>query len=240
MKLELDEEKIPEKDLAFTYERENPHEPLCTLANECACLTFFLPESAKSNYDNYVGEYIFVLDRSGSMYGKRIEQAKNALILFLKSLPEKSKYNIISFGSRFERHYEESIHYTDENLMETIKLIESFDADFGGTEICSPLLSIVQNDKQMGEYFRNVILLTDGQVGNPENVIQILKLMKQNNIATTHMVGIGDGVSFDMIRRGAQESGGEHLFIMNNEEMQKQIIYLLESITKFEISQFNL
>lgn len=174
------------------------------------------------------------------MSGKRIEQAKKALILFLKSLPENSKYNIISFGSNFERMYPESLLYNDENVEKTIYEIESFDANFGGTEICMPLLDIVQKDKQMSNYLRNVILLTDGQVHNSENVIQILGLMKQNNVGVTHMVGIGDGVSFDMIKRGAKNSGGEHMFIMKNEEMQRQIIYLLESITKCAVGKFNL
>lgn len=45
-------------------------------------------------------------------------------------------------------------------------MIDEFDADFGGTEICSPLLSITEIDKQMSDYNRNVILLTDGQVSN--------------------------------------------------------------------------
>lgn len=57
-------------------------------------------------------------------------------------------------------------------------------------------------------YQRHVIVLTDGQVSNTENVINLIKVMYQNSIATVHMVGIGNGVSFNMIEKGAQEGGG--------------------------------
>jgi hypothetical protein len=90
----------------------------------------------------------------------------------------------------------------------------------------------------MSTYLRHVILLTDGQVSNSEEVIKIIGQMKINDIATTHIIGIGNGVSFDMIRRGAQEGGGEHMFIENNKDMKKKIIYLLESITCCEINNF--
>jgi len=87
-------------------------------------------------------------------------------------------------------------------------------------------------------YQRHVIVLTDGQVSNTESVIQIIKNMNEKNIATTHMVGIGNGVSFNMIEKGAKEGGGEHMFIMNEKEMKKQIINLLQSITACQIQNF--
>lgn len=69
------------------------------------------------------GEYLFVIDRSGSMSGKRIEMAKNALSLFLKSLPINSKYNVVSFGSSFEYLHPESLSYNKENLNKTLSLV---------------------------------------------------------------------------------------------------------------------
>ncbi len=50
------------------------------------------------------GEFIFVLDRSGSMGwygGDRIKMAREALIFFLKSIPSQCFFNVVSFGSEF-------------------------------------------------------------------------------------------------------------------------------------------
>ncbi len=52
--------------------------------------------------DTAKAEFIFLIDRSGSMDGKRIESAKEGLITFLKSLPMDSIFNVYSFGTGFE------------------------------------------------------------------------------------------------------------------------------------------
>ncbi len=48
-----------------------------------------------------------MIDRSGSMDGRRIELATEALMLFVHSLPDNCKFNIYSFGSIFERMFGE-------------------------------------------------------------------------------------------------------------------------------------
>jgi len=47
------------------------------------------------------GEFIFILDRSGSMGGRRMNQAKESLKHFLRNLPLDSYFQIISYGSNF-------------------------------------------------------------------------------------------------------------------------------------------
>ena len=48
--------------------------------------------------------FIFIVDRSGSMgFGSgRMELAKDALAIFIRSLPVGCRFSIISFGSRYE------------------------------------------------------------------------------------------------------------------------------------------
>jgi hypothetical protein len=43
-------------------------------------------------------QFIFLLDRSGSMSGNRMKYANEAVKLFLKSLPSESHFGIYSFG----------------------------------------------------------------------------------------------------------------------------------------------
>lgn len=66
------------------------------------------------------GEYIFLLDRSGSMSGNRIEKAKTALISCLNTMPKNSFFNVVSYGTNFTYFSNESLRNTNENIQNAI------------------------------------------------------------------------------------------------------------------------
>lgn len=70
------------------------------------------------------------------MSGSRVQKAKEALIIFLKSLPLNSYFNVVSFGTNFDlMNKTESIKCTEESLENAINEVKNYSANLGGTEI---------------------------------------------------------------------------------------------------------
>ena len=85
--------------------------------------------------------FIFVIDRSGSMgFGSgRINTAKDAMDLFIRSLPKDCKFSVISFGSNFDALLPSVQDYNSSTSQSAITQIKTFDSNYGGTEILQPL-----------------------------------------------------------------------------------------------------
>ena len=111
-------------DLVILIKHKQPHTPTALVEGGSsdregimkapAVMINFFPE-----FDNIDAacEFIFLVDRSGSMSGGFINSARETLILFLKSLPVGCNFNIIGFGSRYEKLFPTvSVPYTQETL----------------------------------------------------------------------------------------------------------------------------
>ncbi|TNV83889.1 hypothetical protein FGO68_gene8442 [Halteria grandinella] len=180
--------------------------------------------------------FIFIVDRSGSMSGSYMETTKQALQLFLKSLPSDSQFEIISFGSDFSHLSQkpEGYPYHDDIVEKAINQIKTFQADMGGTEIYQPLKSAVEslatsvnrNGKAVA-LKKKIFFLTDGEVSSPETVIQFAEKARREHGCQIHTVGIGSGCSVHLVQEAAKAGGGQCTLVPDIQNIRSQVIQAL-------------
>jgi len=190
-----------------------------------------------SIYNTQPCEYIFLIDRSGSMEGSRIEVAKTALIIALKSLPIDAKFNIISFGGEVESMYKESVPCKQEVLQNTIGNIQAMQADMGGTELLHPLRQIYSQAPALN-HARVIFLLTDGAITNTQEIFQLVK--QNNNQTRVYSIGIGSGCAPAFITRLALFGRGRCTFVPQEYNLCEKVMDLLETSMKPYIENFAL
>ncbi|KAJ4936170.1 hypothetical protein JOQ06_017694 [Pogonophryne albipinna] len=170
------------------------------------------------------GEFVFLLDRSGSMQGDRIKSARDTLLLLLKSLPMGCFFNIYSFGSSHEHIFPKSVEYSQDTMEEALKKVGEMEANLGGTEILRPLKDIYSH-ACIPNQPRQLFVFTDGEVGNTKEVINLVK--KNSGSHRCFSFGIGGGASSALINGLAKEGGGHAQFITGTDRMQPKVMQSL-------------
>lgn len=176
----------------------------------------FMPEILDT-YEDSEKEYMFIIDISGSMYGNKMEETKKAVIECLKQLDIGDKFNIIPFESRFSAMNINSIEYNEENLQKAIEYVNNLQPT-GGTEILNPIkFALYQKETD-----KIILLFTDGQVGNEQEIIQYV----DENIKTSRIFpfGIDTNVNSSFIKQLAKVGNGKAELIQPNEKIDDKII----------------
>ncbi|KAI9144009.1 hypothetical protein BKA69DRAFT_1057702 [Paraphysoderma sedebokerense] len=224
-----------DKDVILTITAEKLDHPVVVVEvdesnqSKCAMLTM-VPRFKMKEIQN--PEFIFVIDRSGSMGGTPIQNASAALALFIRSLPTDCTFNIVSFGSSYKAHFPlPAAPYSPSNLKEALDLCSNMQADFGGTEIYSCLSGIFEswnNKSDKVKKVRQIYLLTDGEIHDTDRVLELVRQEHEKNGTRVFSLGIGDNVSRALVDGLARLGRGDAQYISSNERMEKKVIAMLK------------
>ncbi|XP_064121978.1 von Willebrand factor A domain-containing protein 5A-like isoform X16 [Macrobrachium nipponense] len=185
------------------------------------------PEFPEESY-SHRNEILFVVDRSGSMEGDCIQSACATLLLFLKSLPTGCYFNVISFGSTYSLLFPDgSQEYTEETLKKALELHGTIKADMGGTEILQPIKHVYSTPPKPG-YARQIILLTDGQVFNVDQVKELVSCHAHET--RVFAVGIGNGASTALVYGLARAGRGRAEMVYQQDKLQLKVMGLVRSM----------
>ncbi|CAB4011146.1 Hypothetical predicted protein [Paramuricea clavata] len=224
-------------DIVILVQPKEAHKPLVIIEpclsngendfqkNTVVMVSFFPEFKGDTSCLQAACEFVFVIDRSGSMRGSYIQDASQTLLLFLKSIPEGCYFNVIGFGSSYVHLFPESVAYNQKNLEIAVKHAKNLQADLGGTELFDPLKDIFSHAPMKG-LPRQVFVLTDGSIGNTESVIKLVA--KNSNDSRCFSFGIGSGASSTLVKGIAEAGMGAAEFITSGERMQAKVIRSLK------------
>jgi Ca-activated chloride channel family protein len=151
-------------------------------------------------------DVVFVLDRSGSMAGWKMAAARRALARMVDTLTERDRFTVHAFDDRVEtlpQGDKELLPATDRNRFRAVEFLSRIESR-GGTEMARPLDLAVR--QLTGERDRILVLVTDGQVGNEDQILHSLgKRVAGIRIFT---LGIDQAVNEGFLKRLAALGGG--------------------------------
>ncbi|KAF8990699.1 VIT-domain-containing protein [Hymenopellis radicata] len=165
-------------------------------------------------------EFIFLVDRSGSMHGRRIAAASKALAIMLRSLPHMNTYfQIGSFGTSATLLWQRSRPYNQETLDDATRHVDGMEADYGGTEVRRALEMCFKHRRT--DRPTSVFILTDGDAWDLNGVFQEVKdavhAAPSKAYLRVYCLGIGNAASTAMCEGIARAGNGACMMVTEQE-----------------------
>jgi Ca-activated chloride channel family protein len=188
-------------------------------------LFLFAPEAEPRQGETLPKDIVFVLDRSGSMGGDKIEQARNALHYILGQLGEDDQFSIISFNDRLAVWDDAVQPVEDRTVQDARRFVDRLTAD-GSTDLEAALqtaMEILLGTGVRGAT-RMIVFLTDGlpTAGIADEQL-IARQVADTNVALEarlHVFGVGYDVNTHLLDRLAADNGGTVTYVEPGENLE--------------------
>jgi len=181
-------------------------------------------------------EIVFVMDTSQSMSGNSIGQARQALTLGIERLADDDIFNVIEFDNNANKLFAQAVVASPENKNIAINWVGNLRAD-NGTEILGAL-QMALNSPPAADRLKQIVFVTDGSVGNEDEIFQYL----QNHIGAARLftVGIGSAPNTWFMRKAAETGRGTFTTIANTREMTTKMQQLLTRLERPALTDIKL
>ena len=161
-----------------------------------------------------------VLDRSGSMSGEKIEQAKEAAIQAIRRMGAKDRISIVAYSNHAETIASAQ---SAKNTEKLVGLVRQLKANGGTALFAGVNQGAAELRKNLdGEYFNRIILLSDGLANQgpstTEDLVRLGRALVKEDISVS-TIGLGAGYNEDLMTGLAKEGQGNLYFAETSKEL---------------------
>jgi len=185
--------------------------------------TFIIEPDPSENTEVMSKIFTLIIDRSGSMSGDKIVQAREAAKFITKNLNVNDKFNIVSFSTDVSSFRSSHVDYTMENEQAAIDYINTLESDgstniSGAFDVAVPQFTIVDNTKA-----NIIIFFTDGEqtagITDTDDLIGHINNLMVNSEKNISLFTFGIGASTNerLLTSIAADNGGLSKFLKDDE-----------------------
>ena len=167
---------------------------------------------------------VILLDRSGSMQGEPLTQARNAIEACLATLTDEDQFGLVAFDNETESMGSGLLAGTRENRDRARTFLSGIDAR-GGTELFAGVTAAATILGGAGE----IMIVTDGQVSGTE---EILERAHATGVRLS-CLGIGSASQDRFLSLLARATGGVSRFVTPRERVDLAAVDLFASIARW-------
>lgn len=188
-------------------------------------LFLFAPQEEPDPDDSFPKDIVFIIDRSGSMSGEKIEQARNALHFILGQLGEADRFSIVDFSDRLDS-FAPTLQPVERNVLaDARRYVDRLTAD-GATDLDAALqagLEIMAGSERR-EAAKIVVFLTDGLptagITDDGSIAQRAAQTNARLESRLHVFGVGYDVNTHLLDRLAADNGGTVTYVQPGENLE--------------------
>jgi len=223
-----------DRDFQLTWHPAPSSKPIATVFTEqkngetYAMLMLVPPTQHAEQAPRIPRDLTFIIDTSGSMAGPSIDQAKRALAAALTRLSTQDRFNIIQFNHTVRSLFSVPQPVTITTIKQAVRYTEQLYAD-GGTEVIPALRQALKSPPDSSR-LQQIILLTDGQVGNEEELFELLHHRVGNRRLFT--IGIGSTPNSYLMRKAAEFGRGTFTYIGKVNEVEEKLERLFKKLER--------
>lgn len=146
--------------------------------------------------------FMFIMDRSGSMSGSKIEQARESAKYCIQRLNPGDEFNVMAFSSGMTLWSDGYVEANAESMLSAETWVSNI-THGGGTNIMGAMLLALQSMSQ-DDFVNVIVFITDGHAP----VVQSQLVSANTADARTFVVGIGSGVDENALQTIADATNG--------------------------------
>lgn len=186
----------------------------------------FAPEAVQGQADTLPKDIVFVIDRSGSMDGEKMVQARDALTQILGRLNAADRFSVVGFDDLLDVYSAVLRPVDRDSIQEAYRFVDGLTAR-GGTDIAGGLqqaLTVMQASERRADAAQMIVFLTDGLatagITIDDEIRHLITGLNHDRTVRIHAFGVGYDVNTHLLDGLAADNGGTVTYVQPGENIE--------------------